>query len=190
MSPSSSNLPATRDSIVGFTSSTAARSERRMGPRRDTVSSTDICVGVSPAPAVVGRSRREIRLIAARSRAASSPGGWAVLVIGRSSSESCLLDSNYTGDGPGVPLALCRLPKQPIPRGHDVAPVLADCREAGMPGRAIAGHGSAEALQALGEPDRDVAAERAAEPDGQPGQRPEVLAAGATETGIQEAEGG
>jgi hypothetical protein len=44
-----------------------------------TVSKTKISVGVKPSPALVGRSRREIRFTAERNRAAESP---AALVLG------------------------------------------------------------------------------------------------------------
>jgi hypothetical protein len=69
--------------MVGFIASTAARSDNRIGPRLATVSSTSISVGVKPWPAVVGRSRREIRLIAERSRAAESTAAvvWSVVLL-------------------------------------------------------------------------------------------------------------
>ena len=64
----------TRESMVGFRLSASARAERRTGPSRTTVSSTEIRVGVSPAadPAAVVRKRRDNRPMATRSRAAVS----------------------------------------------------------------------------------------------------------------------
>ena len=57
-----------RESIVGFRLSIAASSESPSGPKRTTVNSTEICEGVSPEPATVGRRRRESRPITARRR--------------------------------------------------------------------------------------------------------------------------
>src|SRR5579884_4303377 len=73
-SPAATSSPTTRDRSVGFSPSAAARSARRVGLVRATLSNTEILVGVNPAwrAAAVLRRRRDRRPMTVLSRAAVS----------------------------------------------------------------------------------------------------------------------
>ena len=62
------SLPAIRDSMVGLRRSSAASSDRPIGPAWETADSVDSSDGVSPAPAEVCRSERASTPIATRRR--------------------------------------------------------------------------------------------------------------------------
>ncbi len=72
-SPNASRFGMSRESIVGFKPTSAARSERRIGPRRSAATRTSTSDGVSASAAALARSRFDRRPTAIRKRAALNP---------------------------------------------------------------------------------------------------------------------